>query len=135
MLKSIFARHGILSLLFSDNGPQFNNRKFRDFARLWDFKHQTSSLMYPQSNKMIVTVDTAKSISNKTIYDGKDPYLALLEFRNSPISSEIKSLSELLMGRKIRGLLPVRNQKSDCNKLENVREKLINNQYLQKNVL
>ena len=49
-MKSIMARHGLPSVVVSDNGPQFSSREFRQFAMQYGFKHETSSLEYPQSN-------------------------------------------------------------------------------------
>ena len=49
-LKTLFARHGIPEVVKSDNGPQYSSREFAEFAKRWDFKHVTSSPMYPQSN-------------------------------------------------------------------------------------
>ncbi len=34
-MKAIFARHGVASEVFTDNGPQFANEKFRHFAKEW----------------------------------------------------------------------------------------------------
>ena len=49
-LKQHFARHGIPSTVFSDNGPQFDSDKSRRFARDWEFNHITSSPGHSQSN-------------------------------------------------------------------------------------
>lgn len=47
-MKAIFSRYGVPSEVFTDNGPQFSNTKFRRFADEWDFVHTTSSPHYPQ---------------------------------------------------------------------------------------
>ena len=49
-MKSIFARHGITEILISDNGPQFAAEIFTQFAKNFDFQHQTSSPNFPQGN-------------------------------------------------------------------------------------
>lgn len=36
-LKNQFARHGIPGTLYSDNGPQFASREFKDLAAAWQF--------------------------------------------------------------------------------------------------
>lgn len=49
-MKSIFARHGIPQIVYSDNGPCYSCREFQLFAQEYDFTHVTSSPLYPQSN-------------------------------------------------------------------------------------
>ena len=74
-LKSIFSHHGILSILMSDNGPQFDSSEMKTFASNYGFNHITSSPHYPQSNGLVErTVKTIKALSRHT----DDPYLALL---------------------------------------------------------
>ena len=41
-LKSFFARHGILEVVMSDNGPQYAAETFRQFADKYGFIHVTS---------------------------------------------------------------------------------------------
>ena len=41
--RSIFARHGIPDVVRSDNGPQYNATKYKQFAQDWNFEHQKSS--------------------------------------------------------------------------------------------
>lgn len=106
-LKSTFTRYGIPFLLVSDNGPQYNTSKMKELALEWNFEHRTSSPIYAQSNGMVEKhIGTIKAMLKKAIYDRRDPYLALLEYRNTPITAEIGSPAELMFGRKIRGLLP-----------------------------
>ena len=47
--KGVFKVHGIPKLRFSDNGPQFISREFKDFAIAWDLQHDSSCPEYPQS--------------------------------------------------------------------------------------
>ena len=49
-LKSIFVRHGVPTILMTDNDPQFSCKEMAGFAELYGFHHQTSSPYYPQSN-------------------------------------------------------------------------------------
>ena len=64
----------------------------KEFARNWNFEHQTSSPIYAQSNGMAEKcIGTVKSMLKKAIFDGPDPYLALLKYRNTPITTEIGS--------------------------------------------
>lgn len=102
-MKSIFARHGIPELVMSDNGPQFSSAEFSKFAGEYDFVHVTSSPKYPQSNgEAERAVKTIKCLLKKS----KDPYMALLAYRSTPLSNGY-SPAELLMNRKLRSSLPI----------------------------
>lgn len=106
-LKSIFARHGIPDEVVSDNGPQFSSAEFTNFSKVWEFQHTTSSPGYPQSNGQVErTVQTVKNLLKKAEESGRDPYLSLLEYRNSPLESVKKSPAQLLMSRRLKSRLP-----------------------------
>ena len=105
--KSQFSRHGIPDRLITDNGPQFSSTMFKEFSKCYGFEHQTASPHYPQSNGMAEkAVQTAKNLIKKAILDKRDPYLALLEYRNTPISDTLGSPAQRLMGRRTKTLLP-----------------------------
>lgn len=109
-LKAHFARHGIPQTVISDNGPQYSSKEFDTFASMWEFKHITSSPHYPQSNGLAEkAVQIAKSLMQKAKADHKDPYLALLEYRNTPVDN-FKTPSQLLMSRRLRSILPCTHQ-------------------------
>ena len=96
-LKSIFARHGVPEELVSDNMP-FNSKEFDEFAKEWEFKQTTSSPTYAQSNGMSEkAVQTVKRILKKASAD--DPYIGLMEYRNTPVTGMTYSPSQLLMSR------------------------------------
>ena len=62
-MKSVFARHGILSTIVSDNGPQYDSAEMKTLASLYGFKYITSTPRYPQSNGQAErTVKTVKSL-------------------------------------------------------------------------
>lgn len=128
--KTIFSRLGKPEILYSDNGPQFINNEFQNFLNEWEVTHQTSSPKYPQSNGFIERhIQTIKKIMKKADYDNKDIYLALLEYRNTPISVEIPSPAELLFQRKLRGILPIGVKTKNTNtKYRKMFEKYQNNQ-------
>ena len=107
-LKAHFARYGIPSILVSDNGPQFVSETFRDFALKYDFQHRTSSPKYPQSNGMAESaVKTAKNLIKKALTSGSDPYLAILDHRNTPSQDMELSPAQRNLGRRTRTLLPM----------------------------
>lgn len=109
-MKSIFARHGIPQVVCSDNGPCYNSKEFQEFAVEYDFKHVTSSPLYPQSNgKAEKGVHIVKMLLKKAVSSKSDPYLALLNYRASPLEHGL-SPAEMLMGRKLRTTLPYLTQ-------------------------
>ena len=67
----------------------------------------TSSPHYPKSNGIVDrNVQTVKQLLRRADESKQDAFLALLEFRNFPISGMDESLAELLMSRKLRTRLP-----------------------------
>jgi len=106
-VKAHFARHGIPDEVVSDNGQPFASAEFQDFADLYSFEIITSSPTYPQSNgKVENAVKTAQSLMKKAIETKKDPYLALLDWRNTPTEGINVSPAQRLFGRRTKTLLP-----------------------------
>ena len=102
-LKSIFARHGIPDTLVTDNGPQYFSSKFKLFAEAYNFSHVTSSPYYPRGNgEAERAVRTLKNL----LKDAKDPYLALMSYRATPLPLCNLSPTQLLIGRRIRTVVP-----------------------------
>ena len=86
VLKLIFSRHGIPDCTVNDNMP-FNSHEFLQFAREWNFQVVTSSPTYPQSNgQSEKSVGIVKSLMRKSHHEGHDPYIALLQYRNTPVT-------------------------------------------------
>ena len=108
-MRSIFARHGIPKVVFSDNGPQYSSHEFKIFSKSWDFIHKTSSPEFPQSNGFVErAIQTIKKTLRKCREDDSDPYLAMLALRTTKNSSGT-SASELLMKQKLQTLVPSLN--------------------------
>ena len=97
-LKSIFARYGITEQVISDNGPQYASQEFSDFAKEYNFQHTTSSPHFLQSNEH---AERAVQIPKKLLKGSKDPHMALLAYRSTPLPWCGVSPAELLMGRSI----------------------------------
>ena len=132
-LKSIFARHGIPDEVVSDKGPQFACAEFRNFAKVWEFQHTTSSPGYPQSNEQVErTVQTVKNLLQKAHESGQDPYLSILEYRNNTLDSVKKSPAQLLMSRRLKSLLPTTSTLLQPQVAENVAKELRSRQQIQK---
>lgn len=126
-LKETFSMLGIPDEIISDNGPQFSSNLFRDFAKSWGFQHSTSSPLFPQSNGQVErTVGTIKSILKKCFNDKTDPYLAILELRNTPIDNNLYSPAQLLLHRNLKSILPVTE--------EHLKSKIIKNCFHRNNL-
>ncbi len=71
------------------------------------FDHITSNPGYPQSNgKAESAVKTTKHIMEKAKIIGSDPWLSLLDHRNTPTTGTQTSPAQRLMSRRTRTLLP-----------------------------
>ena len=106
-LRSHFARYGVPDTVVSDNGPQYSSKEFLKFSQKWDFIHVTSSPGNSKANgKAESAVKTAKRILRKSKETGGDPYLAILDHRNTPSHGLLSSPAQRLMSRRTKTLLP-----------------------------
>ena len=111
-LKGQFARHGIPERLVSDNGPQFTSEVFRMFAKTWGFTHETISPGNSQANGAAeAAVKIFKNILRKCLPVGDDPFIGLLNYRNTPTAGLNTSPAQRLLGRRTRSLLPMNDSK------------------------
>ena len=109
-LETIFSRHGVPGIFMSDNMP-FASREMKQFANEWGFKLITSSPTYPRSNGLSERyVQTVKQLLRKAHKEGKSPHRALLDYRTSPVAGTKYSPSQLLMSRRFKGTLPVKEE-------------------------
>ena len=132
-MKSIFSRHGIPDQVVSDGGPQYSSYKFGEFATKWQFEHIMSSPRFPQSNGMAErTIQTVKSMLRKAIKSNQDPYLSLLEYRNTPIDKDLGSPCQLLMSRRTKTTLPTNPKLLEPEIRQNIQKDLIKRQNVQK---
>ena len=108
--KSIFSRHGIPESVVPDNGPQYSSEEYKQFANDYHFIHNTISPRYPQSGGLHEkTVQTVKNLLEKCKVANQDPYLALLDCRNTPIDGVTPA--QALMSRRLRSPLPISQRK------------------------
>ena len=78
-MKSAFARHEIPCEVISDNDPQYSSKEFESFTKQWEFKHTTTSPLYPQADGLVEkSVQTVKKLLTKAEQDNHDPYLGLI---------------------------------------------------------
>ena len=101
-MKESLGKFGIPDLLFSDNGPCYSSSEFEKFAEEWNFKHVTSSPMYPRSNGFSErNVNIIKDIYSKS----GDKQMGLLIHRSTQLDNGYTP-SELNLGRITRCNLP-----------------------------
>ena len=106
-LKMQFSCHGIPEIVISDNGPQYDSADFAKFAKDWHFQHITSSPHNPQSNgKAESAVKICENIMKKAALGKFDPYLALLDYHNTPTGIG-SSPAQRLFSRRTCNLLPL----------------------------
>ena len=107
----------------SENGPKFSSHEFEKFKQDYGFKHITSSPHFAQSNGQCEkTVRIVKNLVTKS----KDPYKALLAYRNTKIDDIGLSPAQIFLGRMLKTTLPTaaplltrENSKEIQNKLKN----------------
>ena len=51
-------------------------------------------------------VQTVKNLLKKAIHDKQDPYIALVDYRNTPVSDTLGSPAQRLMSRRTKTLIP-----------------------------
>ena len=106
-IKQHFARYGIPDKTVSDNGPQFSSQEFKKFVSEWGFEHKTSSPGNSKSNGAAeAAVKIAKTMMKKCKKAKEDPYLGLLNLRNTPQEGLSMSPAQRLLGRRTKTLIP-----------------------------
>lgn len=105
----------------------------KDFAASWEFKHTTSSPEFPQSNGQAErAIQTVKNLLKKAQESIRDPYIALLEYRNTPLDGVGYSPAQLLMGRRLKTKIPVSRNLLKPRVYRHVRSRLVNRQEKQR---
>ena len=101
-LKCLYARYGIPDLLTTDGGRQFVSQEFRDFATSYGFSHRVTDPYCPQANGAAErAVQQAKWCLKQ-----RDPYVALMGYRATPVEPTGLAPAQLLMGRPLQTRLP-----------------------------
>ena len=109
-IKQHFARHGVPVVVHTDGGPQFMSQEFQAFSRAWEFVHMVSSPYHSQSNGK---VESAVKIVKRLFKRSSDPYMVLLEWRNTPTVGLDSIPCQRLFARRTRGAVPVSAGKLD----------------------
>ncbi len=75
----------------------------QELANSWEFKHTTSSPEFPQTNGQAErAIQTVKCLLKKAQDSHTDPYIALLEYRNTSLDGVGHSPEQLLMGKRLK---------------------------------
>ena len=107
-LGMIFSEFGKPQIFRSDNGPCYSSQEFKFFMQNWLIEHRTSSLHYPQSNGLAESmVKVSNNLIEKAVRRELPWNQLLLDYRCTPISSEIPSPAEILFGRKLRSSITI----------------------------
>ena len=121
-MKAIFSEYGVPNSVISDSGSQYLSQEFRDFAAKYGFDHTASSPYYHQANgKAERYVNVVKNTLKKALETHKDPSMALLCVRTTPLGSGLPSPAELMFNRKLRSNLPIVNLRAQD---EQIKDKL-----------
>ena len=106
-IQTVFSRHGIPNTVVADNMP-FNSAELKEFAKAWNFTVTTASPNFPQSSGLVKrNVQTIKKLIRKAKESKASIDLALLEYRNTPISGMNLLPAQLLMNGRLRSSLPM----------------------------
>ena len=106
-MKEIFSRLGIPEICISDNGPPFDSHKLLNFAQRSGFVLDNSAPLMANSNGL---VEKSAAIAKGILRKADNQYLAMLEYRNSPLKHMDKSPNELMFNRNLKSNLPVKSE-------------------------
>lgn len=122
--KKNFSRYGIPQNILTDNGTNFVNNQFTNFAKEWEFLHSTSAPHHQQANgKAEATVKIAKRLIQKTNESNQDLWYAILNLRNTPNKIE-SSPAQRLFARKTRSSIPTTIEEFKLKVIPDVSEKI-----------
>ena len=108
--KLIFSDYGWPETLISDNGPCYTVEAFTSVMNAYHVNHITSSPHYPQCNGLAQKyIQIVKSLFHKGKEEGKDLFKYLMIYCNTPLSSNLLSLMQILQSRSTRSDLTMSN--------------------------
>jgi transposase InsO family protein len=122
-LQGQFARYGIPAEIVSDQGPQYTSAQFQQMTEEWGITHTMSSPGHHQSNgKAEAAVKTVKHMLYKCLQNNSNPYMAMLELRNTPMQDTGLSPTQMMFGHFTRTRLPAVND-GEVNKKQSAEAK------------
>ena len=126
----MFATWGLPHELVTDCGSQFVSSEFQTFLKTWKINHKTSSPYHHQSNgKAESAVKIMKNLIKKAKENNEDPFVALMELRNTPRQYVERSPAQMMLGRKPRTFLPQKPDKASVPKSQSVRQESVKKHY------
>ena len=110
-MEKVWALHGIPETITSDNGPPYNSREWKRYAKSQGFQHTPCSPEHPEGNGVAERfMATIVKVVHAAMAENKDPKIEvdrrLLNYRNTVHPSTGKTPSQLMMGRTIRTKIP-----------------------------
>ena len=114
LLRGYIGTFGVMEELATDGDAVYMSREAQSFFEKFGIRHRVSSSYFPHSNQRAETaVKAAKRMLQDNLGPGgalnTDKFLAaLLQHRNTPSSGLGMSPSEVVFGRKIKDLLPIK---------------------------
>ena len=110
LIKQIFAKYGWPDTLVSDNGPCYTSETFKGLMKEYHINHITSLPHYLQSNGLAEKyVQIIKNLFHKAKEEEQNLHKCLMIYRNTPLSSHLQLLMQILSGRTTRSTLPLSN--------------------------
>ncbi|KAJ8896434.1 hypothetical protein PR048_001778 [Dryococelus australis] len=113
----------------------FNTFECQSFAREYEFEFCSSSPHYHQSDGMAEKgVGITKNILHKSKEAGKEYWLALMEYHNTPVAGLEYAPAQILMSRLVRRRIPVATNNLVSKIVPNLKMELASKQLQCKNV-
>ena len=110
-LERIWALHGKPDTITHDNGPPYDSREWRKYAKQVGFISKPCSPEHPEGNGIAERfMGVIVKLVHAAMAEKKDPKLEierrLMQYRNTPHPSTGKTPSELMFNRVVRTRLP-----------------------------
>ena len=109
-IKQIIAEYRWPKTLVLDNGPCYASETFKGLMKEYQVNHITSLPHYPKSNGLAEKyVQIIKNLFHKAKEEGQDLPKCLMTYGNTPLSSHLQLLMQILSGRTTRSILSLSN--------------------------
>ena len=110
-IRQSFCCTAIPDVVWSDGGPQFTSKVFKDFTKCWGFLHKVSSPRYPQSNGKVEAIVKSMKKLIRASWTGRSLdhdklCRAILQYRNTPCRKDGLSPVQKLFGHPVQDILP-----------------------------